>query len=267
MEYFDAHNHLQEEVLIPHLPGVMARARQAGVRRMICNGTHEGDWERVLELSREYEEIVPCFGLHPWFVQERSARWVERLEEYLDAAPAAVGEIGLDRWVQERDEVAQEEVFRAQLDVARRRGLPVMVHCLRAWGWLLKVLESEGVPEAGMVIHAYGGSAELLPELAAMGAYFSFGGSVLDERRQKAREALKRVVLQRLLVETDAPALPPPEAYREHVVLGDGGEAYNEPANLPAILRGLAEVRGETEEVVRRVCWENGKRLLSAWVE
>lgn len=263
--YFDAHNHLQEEVLIPHLDGVMQRARAAGIARMVCNGTHEGDWQRVLDLSREYEEIIPCFGLHPWFVKDRSPDWLRSLESFLDQTPSAVGEIGLDRYVPDRDEPAQEEVFRVQLDLARRRNLPVMIHCLKAWGWMLRVLESEGPPPAGMVIHAYGGSAELLPQLAAMGAWFSFAGSVLDERHARARGALKQVGPERLLVESDAPAMPPPQEFREHMVVGEGGEEYNEPANLPAILRGVAEVRGDREEDLRRICWENGERFSAAW--
>jgi len=130
-----AHNHLQEEVLVPYVGGAVERAREAGVGEMWCNGTDEGDWQAVLDLSLAYAEVVPFFGLHPWFVKDRSPDWLARLEHFLDAVPSGIGEIGLDRHVEDRDEPAQESVFRAQLALAVERGLPVSVHCLKAWGW------------------------------------------------------------------------------------------------------------------------------------
>ena len=168
----DAHNHLQEEVLEPHLPAVLQRARAAGVTCQVVNGTHEGDWAQVRALAAAHPEVVPCFGLHPWFVGERQAGWCERLRELLVAVPAGVGEIGLDRWQERPDLAAQEEVFVAQLRLARELQRPAMVHCLRAWGWLREVLEREG-PLPGLLIHAYGGAADMLAPLAARYAGFS----------------------------------------------------------------------------------------------
>ncbi len=260
----DAHNHLQEEVLEPHLPAVLARARAAGVTSQVVNATHEGDWAQVRALAAACPDLIPCFGLHPWFVGERREGWLERLRTLLLEVPSAVGEIGLDRWFRDCDEEAQEKVFIAQLRLARELGRPVMVHCLKAWGWLREVLEREGAPPAGMLIHAYGGAAEMIPPLAALGACFSFGGSVLDEHKRRARLALMVVPLDRLLVETDAPALPPPEPYRPHVVMGERGELYNEPANLPAILDGLAALRGVPADELREITWDNARRLLGS---
>jgi len=248
-------------VLTPHLPAVLAHARAAGVDWQVVNGTHEGDWAQVCDLAHQQSGIIPCFGLHPWFVGERSADWLERLREFLAATPAGVGEVGLDRWIEQPDLAAQEEVFVAQLGLARELELPLMVHCLKAWGWLREVLAREGPPPA-MLIHAYGGAAEMIPPLAAMGAFFSFGGSVLDTRKLRARAALQAVPLDRLLVETDAPALPPPEPYRPFVVVGERGELLNEPANLPVILEGIAQLRGLPAEELRAINWSNARRLL-----
>jgi len=257
----DAHNHLQEEVLAPHVAAVVQRARAAGVDCQVVNATHEGDWARVRDLAQVHPDFIPCFGLHPWFVRERAAGWLERLREYLLATPAAVGEVGLDRRIEQPDLPAQEEVFVAQLRLARELALPLMIHCLKAWGWLLEVLQREGPPPA-LLVHAYSGAAELIPPLAAKGAHFSFAGSVLDARKLRARAALQAVPLDRLLVETDAPALLPPEPYRPHVVVGERGELYNEPANLPAILDGLAQLRGVPADELREITWGNARRLL-----
>jgi len=257
----DAHNHLQEEVLAPHVAEVLQRARAAGVGYQVVNATHEGDWEDVLALARAHAHLVPCLGLHPWFVGERAAGWLERLRALLLTVPGAVGEIGLDRWVQELDLPAQEEVFVAQLRLARELDRPAMVHCLQAWGWLLEVLEREG-PSPPLLIHAYGGAAEMIPPLAARGAFFSFGGGVLHERKLRARAALRAVPLDRLLVETDAPALLPPKPYRPHVLVAEGGEVCNEPANLPAIVEGIAQLRGVPADELREITWSNARRLL-----
>lgn len=259
----DAHNHVQEEVLAPYLPAVMRRAAEAGVTGMVVNGTSEADWPEVLRLAREYPGVIPCFGLHPWFVSGRSADWLQRLEEYLDAVPSAIGEIGLDRWLRDRDEAAQEQCFRQQLALAQRRQLPVMVHCLRAWGWLLEVLRDVGPLPAGMLIHAYGGAPDLVPELSARGAYFSFAGNVLDPDRQRARAALAAVPRDRLLVETDAPAMLPPEPFRPFVTVTDGGEALNEPANLPTVVTGLAARLGEPRAALLETLNRNLRSLLS----
>jgi len=258
----DAHAHLQEEVLEGHVPGVMARAAEAGVRWIVCNGTHENDWEQVAELARTYPGVVPCFGLHPWFVAERSPEWLDRLEEHLLAMPSGVGEIGLDRWHEPRDEAAQEIVFRQQMALACRLERPVVIHCLRAWGWLMDVLRDTGAPRSGMLLHAYGGPPDLIGPLASMDGYFSFAGDVLEERRKKKRASLQAVPLDRLLIETDAPAMMPPEAARPHVVRGADGEAWNEPANLPSILEGVAGLIGVTPERLAEITRENAQRLL-----
>src|SRR5512146_2502705 len=93
----DVHLHLADPALGADLAGVLQRAGEAGIGRMVCNGTCEEDWPRVLELSERHRAVVPCFGLHPWFVSARSKAWRDTLEQYLDKVPSAVGEIGLDR--------------------------------------------------------------------------------------------------------------------------------------------------------------------------
>lgn len=259
----DAHNHLQEEVLVPYVEGLLDRARAAGVGEMWCNGTAENDWQDVLDLANAHPDILPFFGLHPWFVKDRSPDWLTRLEQFLDAIPSAIGEIGLDRHLQERDEPAQEEVFRDQLALARERNLPVTIHCLKAWGWMIDVLTAlPSLPP--MLIHAYGGSAEVVQPLTKMGAFFSFGGSVLGENHLRARSALQAVPLDRLLIETDAPALLPPESFRLHTLVTPDGQQYNEPTNLPAIAEGIAALLGVPSESLASLTAENASRLTAS---
>lgn len=258
MRLIDCHLHLQDPALRAALPRLLAEAADAGIQRFICNGTTEADWPVVIQIAQAYPGVVPCFGLHPWFIAGRSADWLVVLQRLLEAHPAAaVGEIGLDRWIEPRNEPDQEAVFRGQLDLARRLHRPVMIHCLRAWGWLMDVLRSEAPLPAGMLIHAYGGPAELIAPLAKMNAWFSFAGNVFEPRRQKAREALLAVPLDRLLIETDAPDMLPPPEYRPHP-LGP----HNHPANLRAILGGIAALRGLDEAALAEIIWGNAHRLL-----
>jgi TatD DNase family protein len=262
----DVHLHLQDDFLAARLEEVLGLARAGGVEWFCSNGAEESDWPVVLAQARAHPEIVPCFGLHPWYVSERSARWLEQLEWHLEAIPSAVGEIGLDRWKEPRDEAAQEEVFRAQLAVARRREVPAMIHCVRAWGWLMEVLRSEAALPAGFLLHAYGGPVELIPPLVEMGAYFSYGGSTLDERKKLRRETLPQIPRDRLLLETDAPDMPPPPAHCVRALQDAGGRRVNEPANLRPILQGVAALLGMEEAELAEQVWANSRRFLGRWL-
>jgi len=257
----DCHVHLQEAVFAPDLGDVLGRAAEAGVRRLVCNGTREDDWPSVLRIARASPGVVPCFGLHPWYVAGRSPDWLPKLECLLQTVPSGVGEVGLDRRADGRDEAAQEALFRAQLALGRRFHRPVMIHCVRAWGWFLDVLRDEAPLPAGMLLHAYSGSAELLGELLERGAYFSFAGSVLAAGRRRTQGALQQVPLDRLLIETDAPALPPPATGHPGSAGSVGGSDRDEPANLPALLRGIAELRGMTQARLSQSVWENACRF------
>jgi len=115
---------------------------------------------------------------------------------------------------------------------------------------------------AGMMIHAYGGPVDLIQPLADMGAYFSFAGTVLDESKVRARQAICQVPRDRLLIETDAPDLLPPAPFRQPKTAATAGREVNEPANLPAILGGIARLIGETEPRLRATLWDNGRRFL-----
>ena len=263
MPLADCHVHLQDVRLEKNLASVLSAAAAAGIRLFVCNGTREADWAKVLELSRQNPKIVPCFGVHPWHVKSCSAAWRHNLESFLGECPAAVGEIGLDRWIEDRDEPMQESFFRAQLAIAVQMERPVMVHCLRAWDWLLRVLRDEKRLPPAFLIHAYGGSLEMIAPLAALGAWFSFAGNVFEPKRARARAALKAVPRNRLLLETDAPDMPPPPAFRIHASRMGEAELHNEPANLRSIFQGVAALLETSEANLAADLWHNAQTFLS----
>lgn len=259
--YIDCHVHLQDEPLRAD-DAFFAEMNSLGVTGWLCNATSPADWETVRQLSHREPGVIPCFGVHPWFVETVGDGWLDTLREYLQATPSPVGEIGLDRLREPRDEARQQTVFLAQLELAHELNRPVMIHCVKAWEWLMDLLRnSPGVP--GLLLHGFGGAADLIEPLAAMGAYFSFSGSALNTYHKRARAALAAVPADRLLIETDAPALMPPEAYRLRELADETGHLYNHPANLVKIYEGLAELRHESPQQLARTVWQNARRLLA----
>jgi len=230
---------------------------------MVVNGACEDDWPQVLALARENQIVLPSFGIHPWHLRERTAEWLKHLEAFLDAMPGAVGEIGLDRWKPDLPYENQEEVFLAQLRVAAERNLPASIHCLQAWGRLLELLQKTPRPARGLVLHSFGGPVEMIPSLARLGAYFSFPGYFLQQRKLRQREAFKQVPPDRLLVETDAPDQRLPAERILDALTGLNGEPLNHPANLPAVYSGLAEILGEKAETLAARVEENFLRLFN----
>lgn len=283
MNCSDAHNHLQDAWLAPHRAGIFADLAAAGIDRCVVNGTCESDWPEVVALAAQVAALpgaltlIPSYGLHPWDAGNRSPDWQEKLRARLDADPgAAVGEIGLDRWILDRarpDDARlaglrrapleeQVEVFTWQLRLAAERDLPASIHCLDAFGLMLDTLRATPRPARGFLLHAYSGSAELAREFAALGAYFSFNGAFLEPRKQRLREMYATIPADRLLVETDAPAMRVPAPVERFTLPATAeGELPNHPANLPAAYAGLAEIRGVALDELTAQVEENFRRL------
>ena len=241
MELFDAHCHLQDERLAANLAGVMERAAAAGVAGWMCCGSAEGDWPAVLAVAAKFPGVQASFGLHPWYVGGRTTGWLDRLRAVLLAHPSSgVGEIGLDHALEGVDLAAQEQVFLDQFALSIELQRPASLHCRRAFGRLLELLPRFGRHPAGFLIHSFSGAAEVIPPLAQQGAYFSFSGSLTRSGNRRGHAALRAVPADRLLLETDAPDLPP-------VIAGQVPAGPNEPANLIHILRAAADLRGLPE--------------------
>ncbi|HEY4416338.1 MAG TPA: TatD family hydrolase [Verrucomicrobiae bacterium] len=261
MNFYDAHNHLQDDRFAGRQGELLAACEKVGIKRMVMNGASESDWPNVLQLGRTHKIILPSFGYHPWYLSERTPDWLENLEALLAEVPTAVGEIGLDRWKPDLPYAGQEEVFLAQLKLAAERNLPVSIHCLQVWGRMLELLQKNHRPVRGLILHSFGGPAEMIPAFAKLGAYFSFPGYFLHERKLRQRTAFKSVPPDRLLIETDAPDQLLPVEKILFPLVDATGKPLNHPANLPAIYSGLAEFFGEKIEPLAARVEENFLRL------
>jgi len=273
---YDAHNHLQFAELAPHLDQIAINLAAINLAGAVVNGTHpDDDWDDVAALAERFDWVIPSYGVHPWDVAARPDDWQLKFIHRLENDPrAAVGEIGLDRWIlepgRENDPLLcgvppapiaeQMEVCSWQLRWAAEHSRAVTLHCVRAWGPLHEVLRSTPVPERGFLLHAFGGSPEQVAEFTRLGAYFSFNTSLIDPRKTRQRNAFKVVPADRLLVETDAPAFAPPEpAYN----LPSAASSFylNHPANLRLAYDDLAILRGEDPAALEEQVAENTLRL------
>ncbi|MFT5836917.1 MAG: TatD DNase family protein [Candidatus Azotimanducaceae bacterium] len=189
-ELYDAHCHSQH--------------RLTGARNYVVNGTSPSDWTDIIELAAVNEQVIPAIGLHPWKIKDAPADWQAR---FLEALPQvqAVGEIGLDQWIEGDDIERQKTAFRWQLEKTTERNLPVSIHCLKASEALLSILKNCPLPARGIHLHAYSGSAQQVKTFADLGAYFSFHAGQFKANAKKIRAAVCEVPADRLLIETDAP--------------------------------------------------------------
>lgn len=274
MKFYDAHNHLPDDRFAGRQSELLTACENSGIARMVVNGVCESDWPQVLALARKFggasvpasrTKIIPSFGCHPWYLAQRTPDWLANLKKFLDAVPSAVGEIGLDRWKPDLSYDGQEEVFLAQLSLATERNLPVSIHCLQAWGRMLELLQKNPRPERGFVLHSFGGPAEMIPAFAKLGAYFSFPGYFLHERKLKQRETFRHVPADRLLIETDAPDQHLPADKILYPLAAADGSPLNHPANLPAGYSGLADFFGEKVESLAARVEENFQRVFGGF--
>ncbi len=247
MKLFDAHNHLQDYQPKTRLSEVLRQAAEAGVELMLCNGTSPGDWEQVLVLAAENKGVIPFFGLHPWFLKEGPPGWLEGLESFLLKVPSGVGEIGLDGGQNATSSARQEGIFTAQLRLAKKLGRPASLHCVKAWGRMLEIIKEE--KPGPFMFHSYGGPAEMAAEFASLGAYFSFSGAIIDQKREKLRRALLAVPAERLLFETEAPDADAP-----------GWRAG--PAGLVEVISAAAAILGRPAEELASLSWANGNKFI-----
>ncbi|AKU95499.1 Putative deoxyribonuclease YcfH [Labilithrix luteola] len=253
---FDSHAHLQD-ARVTDPASVWARAREAGVRRVLLAGVDADDWDRQAALAH-LPGIYQSVGIHPQVAavlgEAERASQLERLERALvqrSPGVVAIGEIGMDGVGERRLAYgAQAELFEAQLRLAKAHDLPIILHVLRAHEEALKILEAVGVPAAGGVVHSYSGSPELVPRYLEHGLYLSFSGSITWHEGGRAARAVKACPVDRLLVETDAPDQTP---------LDHRPEA-NEPTFLTSVVRSVATIVGAPASEIAETTYRNACR-------
>ena len=239
----DSHCHLDAAEFDADREAVAARARAAGVTMIVVPAVERANFGAVASICREYPGCRPAYGIHPMYVERAQEEDLEALRATLKREPAvAVGEIGLDFFVEPRDEKSQSWWYAEQLKLAREFSLPVLLHVRRAVDAILKGLREIRV--AGGIAHAFNGSRQQADEFIKLGFKLGFGGAMTYSRATRLRELAVTLPLESIVLETDAPDIPPQWLYRNAQQRRQQPQARNEPAELPRIAAVLAELRG-----------------------
>jgi TatD DNase family protein len=254
----DSHCHLDAGEFDLDRAAVIARARAAGVQLQVVPATHADAWPGLREVCRSASGLYPAYGMHPVFLDRHRPGDLERLREWLERErPVAVGECGLDHFIEDLDREAQQHWFEGQLRLAREFDLPVIVHARRAVDAVIAAIRRLGGPGSGPgqalrgVVHSYSGSEEQARQLWKLGFMIGLGGPVTYERARRLRRLAASMPLEFLLLETDAPDQPD----------ADNRGQRNEPARLVTVLDAVARLRDADPLQVATATTANARRL------
>lgn len=251
MELIDTHCHLDVGEFDSDRAAVLQRCRERGIRRIVVPAVMAAGWEALLALCRQENGLYPALGLHPVYLDLHRATDVDALGEWVERhQPVAVGEIGLDYYVEGLDRERQQDLLDAQLAVARDTGKPVLLHVRKAHDQVIGSLRRTRVP--GGIVHAFNGSLQQAQQYLDLGFVLGFGGTVTYERSQKIRGLARELPLKSIVLETDAPDM---------AVANHHGER-NSPEYLADVLLALSEVRDQSPEEVARQTTANAERIL-----
>jgi len=248
----DSHSHLEMPDFIKDLEEVIQRAEASGVRYIFTVGTEKKDWKRTLEIVNSHPSIYAILGVHPHNAKEIDHETYPTLRQLCRQEKVkAYGEIGLDffRNLSPRD--VQLKRFREQIGLAKELRLPIVVHDREAHHETLEVLKSEKAEECGGIIHCFSGDYEMAKACMDMGFFISVPGSITYKNSEDYRETIKRIPLESLLIETDAPFLTPVPFRGKR----------NEPSYVRYTAQKVAEIKKVTFEKVAEVTTENALRV------
>ncbi len=248
----DSHAHLEMPDFEKDLEAVIQRARESGVEYIFTVGTEKKDWKRALEIAHSHSSIYAILGVHPHNAKEIDDQTYSLLTGLCgDERVKAYGEIGLDFFRNLSPPGAQLERFREQIGLAKKLGLPIVVHDREAHRETVEILKSEKAEECGGIIHCFSGDYEMAKVCIDMGFYISIPGTITFKNAEGFREIVRKIPLDSLLVETDAPFLTP-EPFRGK---------RNEPGYVRYTAQKLAEIKKVSFEKVAEVTTENALRV------
>ena len=262
--WIDSHCHLDAAEFDTDRADVVARATEAGVMRMLLPAVAVANFETVRALAHTHG-FAYALGIHPMAVDRAQDDDLATLREVLarhrsDPRLVAVGEIGLDHFVPGLDRARQAYFYAEQLTLAREFDLPAILHVRRSADTLLKHLRR--TPVRGGIAHAFNGSEQQALAFVDMGFKLGFGGAMTFDRALQIRRLARDLPLQAIVLETDAPDIPPQWLYRTVQQRNAGQTSRNEPAQLPRIAATLAELRGLSLDAVAAATTANALAVL-----
>ena len=252
MQLIDSHCHLDVDAFDDDRAAVIARARAAGVTRQIVPAIDAAGWPRLRDICAMYPDLFPAYGLHPIYMASHEPGDLDALRDWiLRERPIAIGECGLDFFVDDRDTAGQQATFEAQLRMAREFDLPVIVHARRAVEAVIVAIKRVGRLRG--VVHSFSGSPEQARQLWDLDFMIGLGGPLTYARAHRLHRLAAEMPIEHLLLETDAPDQP---------LASHRGER-NEPSRLPGVLAAIAALRNADPAVIAAATTANAERLFA----
>jgi TatD DNase family protein len=250
MVLVDSHCHLDAAEFDADRHAVIARAQAAGVTRQIVPAVDAASWPKLRDVCSRGTGLFPAYGLHPMYLDAHRSEHLAQLREWIERErPVAVGECGLDYFIEGLDRDTQALYFDGQLRLARDFDLPVVVHARRAVDAVIAAIRKTGKLRG--VVHSYSGSVEQARQLWDLGFLIGLGGPVTYDRANRLRQLAGTMPLEFLLLETDAPDQPD---------AGIRGQR-NEPVRLANVLAVIAQLRQQDKTDIAAVTTANAERL------
>ena len=248
----DSHCHIDFEAFDADQEKVLERAQQSGIEHIIVPGVSAETWPRIKSVCEQHNNLHPCYGLHPYYIEEHKHDDLGLLETWIKKEkPIAIGECGLDYFLKDLNKEKQMDFFQSQLDIALKNNLPVVLHSRKATEQVIQEIKTR--PGLRGMIHSYSGSYEQALQLIDLGFYLSFGGAITYDRATRLREIVSKIPLDNLLIETDAPDQPDLQHYKQR----------NEPAYINNVIETLSHIRKQSIETICKQTSHNCKQLLS----
>jgi len=245
-DLFDSHSHLDAPEFEHDRSEVLARAQAEGVNRQLLPAVEFASWSNLKDVCDRYAGLYPAYGLHPMYLASHRPEHIPALRHWIEKEkPNAVGECGLDFFIEGLDPELQRFYFIEQLKLAREFELPVVIHARRAVDEVIASIRKIGALRG--VIHSYSGSEEQARQLFNLGFSLGIGGPITYERAQRLRRLVTAMPMEFLLLETDSPDQPNAD-YRGQ---------RNEPARLLDVLRIVAELRKQPVKETARATTAN----------
>jgi TatD DNase family protein len=252
MRFIDTHAHLYDEAFHSEEDEAISRAIEAGVTRIIFPDIDSQTRDAMFTFADRHKGTVfPCLGLHPTSVDAGWEKEMGKLEEALDRKIYAIGEIGIDCYWSKEFIEEQKKVFRIQLELAHKLGLPVIIHSRESTDIILNILKECRHLDLRGVFHAYSGSIETFREISRLGDWYTGIGGVLTYKKASIAETVKQIPLERIILETDSPYLTPVPFRGKR----------NESSYIPHIAAKLAELTGKSIEEVASQTTANAEKL------
>ena len=257
MELIDTHTHLDFPDFDVDRQALLAESRALGVRRMVVLGVYQANWQRVWELVQSDPDLHAAFGLHPVYLNDHRPEDLSELGDWLTRLAGhrqlcAVGEIGLDYFIETLDRDRQQALFEAQLQLAADFALPALIHVRRSHAAVIATLKRFKLKRAG-IIHAFAGSQEEAREYIKLGFKLGLGGAPTWPQALRMHRVLAELPLDSVVLETDSPDMAP--------AMFPGQR--NSPAHLPAICAALADIMAISPEQLAAASTANACELFN----